>query len=291
MATLSQFFGDAVASGQGEYLTDPRQFPAVYCRYQGIKTQVSTVRYGYEIYFWDAMHAYMNTDTSIDLTSVGGNIPGPPTPLWQTGTVNKLAPGADQSYFDQRRRGNIVQLTDADMDNWVEVCNVTGSSGYLAWVVGPGQNGQTIGTPYTGIKIIVDGVSYEFIAQHIYYDVQTVINRGRLVWGAIQPGTATGTWAPGVTSWGAYEDHGTVRNTYARGIGYGHNGIYYSPVEGNYQLINPWGLGLFPGKTGLRFENSVQCFVMNGGNAVQSTTEYSQYAGAAWTFDYTLPGW
>lgn len=291
MANLSQFFGDAVASGQSEYVTDPRKFPAVYCRYTGIKTAENTWRRADEIYFWDSMHAYMNTDTNNDLVINGGDIDGP-SPAWSTGVVNTSVPNSNQSFFDQRRRGNIVKLQDADMGNWVEVANVTGESGYLAWVVGPGQNGQTIGDPMTGVKIIVDGVEYEFTAQHTYYDTQTTINRGRLVWGSIRQGSGTGSWAPSINTWGAYDDHGTYRNSVGRGIGYGHNGIYYTPYNGSFQLINPWGLGLFPGTTGLRFENSVQVFVMNGGTNVttQSTNEYSQYACAAWTFDYTLPG-
>lgn len=51
--------------------------------------------------------------------------------------------------------------------------------------------------------------------------------------------------------------------------------------------------GVYAGHTGLRFENSVQCFVKNDGLGVttQSTNEYSQYAAAAWTFDYTIPGY
>jgi len=296
MATLSQFFGDAVASGQSDFLTDPREFPAVYCRYQYIKTRVQTARDTSSIYFWDAMHAWMNTDTQADLISNGGTIDGPPN-SWDVATVDKQYVGvSDPAFFDQRRRGNIVKIEDADMGNWVEVCNVTGSSGYLAWVLAPGQQGTVISSsvqPTTGIKIIVDGMEYIFTAQHLYYDNQLTLNYGRLIWGAIQPGTGTGSWAPGLNTVGAYDDVGTNRDNYNGSIGYGHNGILYDSMA-SYQLKNPWNLGnRYAGHTGLRFENSVQCFVMNGGNGVttQSVSNYSQYAAAAWTFDYTLPGY
>ena len=296
MASLSQFFGDAVASGQSEHLTDPRQFPAVYARYTGIKTRAQTLRNSYEIYFWDAMNAYMNSYNEEDSVQFGGDI-DLPNRNWNVGTVDRrYGDIADPAFFDTRRRGNVVKIEDSDIGNWVEICNVTGSSGYLAWVLSPAQKGVVVSStlkPTTGIKIIVDGLEYEFTAQHLYYDGSTTLHRGRLAWGTIQPGTGTGSWAPGINTVGAYEDIGTDRDNHNGSIGYGHNGVLYNTV-GQYQLKNPWAQGgVYSGHSGLRFENSVQCFVKNDGLGVttQSTSEYSNYAAAAWTFDYTLPGY
>jgi|GEM_PF-6665775 len=291
MATLSQFFGDAVASGQSEHITDPRKFPAVYCRYPRIKTNESTIHSAYQYQFWNAMNVYRNIN-SADLAVNGGTEDGP-AETWATNMVNSPAEQAyaKAEFFDTRKRGEVKQYTTADIGTYKVLCDITNETGHLAWVVTPSAHGidLSVEQPDTAIRITVDGIAYEFTAQFIHYQTSNTLSRQRLIWGNVSPGSSSGANFTSMHSWGSYYDPGTYRNSADGYIGYGHNGVLYSPSS-SWSLMNPWGMNLFAGVKGLRFENSIKVEVKMNNLAAMPTAEFAEYAAAAWTFDYKLPG-
>ena len=121
MATLSQFFGDAIASGQSEYITDPRKMDWVVFRLPYTKVRRQTAYHAGQSNFWDYNLFYCNRDsTATDIAfpnATGMSLPT--TNMHPT----KLA---DPTL----KWGNQIQVTDADLGNFVELANVSGKSGF-----------------------------------------------------------------------------------------------------------------------------------------------------------------
>lgn len=277
MATLSQFFGDAVASGQSEHITDPRKMDWVVFRLPYSKGRRQTSYHTGQSQFWDYNLFFCNRDTtSTDIAFPNGTAMNLPTTNMNS---SKLA---DPTV----KWGNQIQLTDADLGNFVELANVSGKSGFISSIIGPGQYGYDGNDSYTDIKIILDGVEYVFEAQHATWNNSTTVEYQRFTMGCVSgTGTSNGERHD---SWWGYWAMGNQRYDYNPGFWYGHNNIAYQ-VGADCFMPHPYGAG----KTykGLRFENSFQIYVKNhGGPTTQSTTYYSDYAGAYWNFDYTIPG-
>ena len=276
MATLSQFFGDAVASGQSEYVTDPRKmFWAVpYLIYTKGRRQ-SSYHTG-QSNFWDYNLVYCNRNTtSTDIA-------------YPLGTTIEADTNYDPAYrMDPAlKTGNQIQLTDADLGNWVELANVSGQSGFISSIVGPGQYDYVGTDAYTGIKLILDGVEYVVETQIANYNNSTTVGYQRLCFNLFSgSGEANVGYHP---QFHGYYDYGTEQVDYTTwSYGYSNTNILYT---GQYMFIaNPYSAGI--STPGLRFENSFQIYVKNfGGPTTQSTTNFSDYAGAYWKYDMIVPG-
>lgn len=277
MANLSSFFGDAISTGTSEYITDPRKLDWVVFRLPYTKGRRQTSYHAGQSNFWDYNLFYCNRDSSsTDIAFPNATTMTAPTNM----NASKLTDPA-------LKWGNQIRLTDSDLGNYVELANVTGKSGFISSIIGPGQKGYVGTDSYTDIKIIIDGQEYVFEAQHAHWNNGTTVEYQRLVMNCVSgSGTSNGERHD---SWYGYWSMGMQRYDYNPGFWYGHNNIAYQ-VGSDCFMPHPYGAG----KTykGLRFENSFQIFVKNhGGPTTQSTENYSDYAGAYWNFDLDIPGY
>jgi hypothetical protein len=277
MSTLTQFFGDAVASGASEFVTDPRKMDWVVWRLPYSKARRQTSYHAGQTQFWDYNLFYCNRDTtSTDIAYPLGTAMTLPTNMHSTKLTDPLL-----------KWGNQIKLTDADLGSWVELANVSGKAGFISSIIGPGQYGYVGSDSFTDIKIILDGVEYIFEAQHAHWNNIETVEYQRLTMNFVGgAGTSNGERHD---SFHGYWDMGNQRADYNPAMWYGHNNILYQ-IGADSFMRAPYGAG--KSYKGLRFENSFQIFVKNhGGPTTQSTVNYSEYAGAYWTFDYQLPGW
>ena len=275
MANLSQFFGDAVASGTSEHVTDPRKMDWVVWRLPYAKARRQTSYHTGSSQFWDYNLFFCNRDTT------SADIAYPNVTACTLPTNMNSAKLANSS----KKWGNQIKVTTADLGNYVELANVSGESGFISSIVAPGQYGF-VGDAFVDVKIIIDGQEYIFESQLATYNNSTTISYERLTMGFVGgEGTSNGERHD---SWWGYNSMGNQRVDYNPSVWYGHNNIIYQ-IGADSNMPHPWGAG----KTykGLRFENSFQIFVKcHGAPTTQSTTYYSDYAGAYWNYDLALPG-
>ena len=151
MANLSQFFGDAVASGTSEHVTDPRKMDWVVWRHPYAPARRQTSYHAGVTQFWDYNLFLCNRDTtSTDIAFPNGTAMALPTNM----NSAKLTPSS-------KKWGNQIKVTTADLGNYVELANVSGESGFISSIVAPGQYGF-VGDAFVDVKIILDGQEYIF---------------------------------------------------------------------------------------------------------------------------------
>ena len=273
MANLSQFFGDAVASGTSEHVTDPRKMDWVVWRLPYAKARRQTSYHTGSSQFWDYNLFFCNRDTT------SADIAYPNVTACTLPTNMNSAKLANSS----KKWGNQIKVTTADLGNYVELANVSGESGFISSIVAPGQYGF-VGEAFADIKIILDGQEYIFESQLATWNNSTTVEYQRFTMGFVGgAGTSNGERHD---SWWGYNNMGNQRADYNPAMWYGHNNIIYQ-IGADSNMPHPWGAG----KTykGLRFENSFQIFVKShGAPTVQSTSYYSDYAGAYWNYDIDL---
>lgn len=301
MANLSQFFGDAVASGQSQYTTDPRLLPVGVYGYGNIKTWSNTIDSPHEQVFWynsapKMLHMYANewssvyTDYSWDNPNFDdANVAGHSNIEAFKATTNAEIPGGYR----------IVDYT-TEADTYVDVCNHSGFGGYLTWVLGLGNYGMPVGSN-SYIKIIVDGVEYEFKGNLHYRNGATVSSYERLYWGCLQGGVTTTSPFSGGMFGASHADLGA--GNHHRSYYYTMNdyGIVTRPEE-SVSLPHPEEAIPSRGFTALRFENSIRVQVkissplgqgyaaMSQGANLKTGPYFTNYAMCALRKDLVIPG-
>ena len=300
MANLSQFFGDAVASGQSQYTTDPRILPVGVYYNARIKTWSNSDNISYDQNFW-----YMTIPRLLQMyndqwTSVYNDYP------W----VNlnfKDSNAAGHTAVDNFEATNAAEIPGGyaivdyatQADTWVDVCNHSGYGGYLSWVCGLGNYGVPVGSK-SYIRITVDGQSYEFVGNLHYRNGATNSSHERLLWGSLGGASTTSNpWAGGMFG-GSHSDFGTGDHNRTYYFTKNSMGVYTRPEEVKFLTMPDEALPA-KGFTALRFENSIRVEVKiqhpNGSYAVASqgantnTNPYfSNYAACALYKDLVLPG-
>jgi len=295
MGNLSQYFGDAVASGQSQYTTDPRLLPVGVYGYGYIKTWSNTNDNASEEVFWynsipKMLHMYNDQWSTVYTDHTWGNPNFTDANATNHSSVDNFE-ATNESGINGGYR--IVDYT-TQANTYVSVCDHSGFSGYLTWVIGLGNHGQPIGSK-SYIKITVDGQAYEFVGNLHYRNGSATSSIERLYWGCITHTGSTGT-----------SDGGMFGHAYSSlGAGNHHRSYYYTKNDRNIITRPEEGINLphpeeaIPsrGFPALRFSNSIKVEVKieapSGGTYATngSANYFSNYAAAAICKDVVVPGY
>jgi len=289
MANLSSYFGDAVASGQSNNLTDPRELPVAVMSQPYVKSWVNQWDSATEQVFWYTsiptyLHMY-NTEWSSVYTDYAWGNPNPTN--W---TTNYYKATNNASIM-----GGYLIHDPANTGTYETVMDHSGYSGYLNWVIGLGHQGGVPGA-LTYIKITVDGQAYEFKGTLHFRNDQSTVGYERMVWGCWQDGTiaASSPYSGGMFG-GSYTDYGTGRHNRYTFLSYNPDSMVPNMTENYPTMINPIHCKPVRGIQPLKFSNSIKVEVKNEldptDTSGQSTTYFSNYACCSVTRDLTLPGY
>lgn len=300
MANLSQFFGDAVASGQSEYTTDARLLPVGVYHVPYIKTWSNYTDGAHEQVFWyNSLPRMFNMYDDQWATVYSDYTWANPNFKNDNATNHTQIDNFEAATNSDIDGGYVIVDYNTQQDTWVDVCNHSGFGGYLGWVIGLGNHGAEVGGK-SYIKITVDGVEYEFVGNLHYRNGSATSSHERLLWGCLMStSTTSNPFAGGM--FGA--NHSSLGvGSHHRSYYYTRNsmGVYTHPEESvNVPLPDEFipGKGFIP----LRFDNSIRVQVKishpnnsyalpSQGANTQTSPYFSNYAAACIKRDLVIPG-